>query len=257
LHCARLATSGGAALPLDTLAWYRRLGLNLVEGYGMTETGITHTPRLGRSRPGYVGDGLDCMETRIAENGEILIKSPMNMLGYYRDPESTRQAFTEDGFFRTGDLGEVDAEGWLKITGRVKEQFKTTKGKYVSPSRIEKLLSVHPAIEGCCVMGSGMASTFAVAVITKESAESVEVRENLDRSLQALLEQVNAQLEAHERLGFLVVTGEPWTIANGFLTPTMKQKRTVLEQHYSAHFDQWARQKGPIIWHAGGHSASA
>jgi long-chain acyl-CoA synthetase len=254
LDSARLATSGGAPLPLATLGWYRKLGLNLVEGYGMTETGISHTPRAGRSHPGFVGDGLACGQTRIAENGEVLIKSPMNMSGYYKDPERTKQAFTDDGFFRTGDLGELDAEGWLKITGRLKEHFKTSKGKYVLPAHVEKLLSVHPAIENCCVMGAGMASAFAVVTISPESAGP---QTGLAPSLQTLLEQVNAQMEAHERLAFLVVTDESWTVANGFLTPTMKQKRAVLEQHYSRYFDEWVRNMGPIVWHKSRNCATA
>jgi long-chain acyl-CoA synthetase len=251
LDTVRLAASGSAALPLSVLEWYRKLGLNLVEGYGMTETGISHTPRGGQSRPGYVGDGIPGVETKLAENGEVLIRGPMNLLGYYKNPQGTREAFTEDGFFRTGDLGELDSEGWLKITGRVKEQFKTSKGKYVSPAHIEELLSVHPAIEGCCVMGDGMTNAFALVVV---SQQSVEDRANLERSLESLLEQVNAHLEAHERLGFLVITDEPWTVANGFLTPTMKLKRAVLETRYSKFFEQWAGEKGRVVWHTSNYS---
>jgi long-chain acyl-CoA synthetase len=246
LDTVRIAASGSAPLPLSVLVWFRKIGLNLVEGYGMTETGISHTPRGGRSRPGWVGDGIPGVETKLAANGEILIRSPMNMIGYYRNPQGTEEAFDEDGFFRTGDLGEIDAEGWLKIVGRVKEQFKTSKGKYVCPTPIEKLLSVHPAIEGCCVMGSGMASAFAVVGITKESAQA---RAELERSLQALLDEANAQLEAHERLGFLAITDETWTVANGFLTPTIKLKRSALEESYARYFDQWAGANCTIVWH--------
>jgi long-chain acyl-CoA synthetase len=248
----RLASSGGAPLPVATLEWFRKLGLNLVEGYGMTETGISHTPPGGRCRPGYVGDGIPGVETRIAENGEVLIKSPMNMIGYYKDPEKTRQAFTEDGFFRTGDLGELDEEGWLKIVGRVKEQFKTSKGKYVSPARIEKLLGIHPDVEACCVMGSGMAGAFAIVLLPEAARRrfaDAAAREEFERSLEALRRQVNAQLEAHERLEFLVVVDESWTIENGFLTPTMKLRRAILENHYADYFDSWIRQDRPIVWH--------
>ena len=170
----------------------------------------------------------------------------MSMIGYYKDPEGTRQAFTDDGFFKTGDLGELDSGGWLKITGRVKEQFKTSKGKYVSPARIEEALSVHPRIEGCCVMGAGMPHAFALAGINPDGGAP---REELESSLLALLEDVNSRLEAHERLKFVVVTTEPWTIANGFLTPTMKLKRWVLEARYSRYFDQWAGHQRAVVWH--------
>ena len=245
LDHVRLAASGSAALPLSVLDWYRRLGLNLVEGYGMTETGISHTPLKGRSRPGFVGDGIPGVETKIAANGEVLIRSRMNMMGYYKNFDLTKSSFTEDGFFRTGDMGELD-EGWLRITGRIKEQFKTSKGKYILPGHIEKLLSVHPSVQSCCVMGEGMAAAFALIVVSPEALESPEP---LERSLRELLDNVNRQLEAHERLGFLVATDEPWTVANDMLTPTLKHKRSALERRYSPWFEAWVGQKRTIVWH--------
>jgi long-chain acyl-CoA synthetase len=254
LDTMQLASSGGAALPLATLEWFRKLGLNLVEGYGMTETGISHTPPGGRCKPGYVGDSIPGVETRISEAGEVLVRGPMNMIGYYKDPEGSRLAFTEDGFFRTGDLGELDDVGWLKIIGRAKEQFKTTKGKYVSPSRIEKLLSVHPSVEACCVMGAGMANAFAM-VVPPEALRGDSAREALEQSLRALRDDVNAQLDPHERLAFIVVVAEPWTIGNDFLTPTMKLRRNLLEKRYSRHFEDWIAQDRPIVWHRGSGSA--
>jgi len=192
------------------------------------------------------------VETKVSETGEVLVRSPMNMTGYYKDPEGTRAAFTDEGFFRTGDLGEMDEDGWLKITGRLKEQFKTSKGKYVSPSRIEKLLSVHPAIENCCVVGAGMTSAFAVILLAKDFAAS---HTNIEEVLRQLLDDINAQVDLHERVAFLVVTDEPWSVANGILTPTLKLKRSVLEEHYARYFDQWANQKKAIIWHKRNTSA--
>ena len=252
LDAARFAASGGAPLPLATLLWFRKVGLNLVEGYGMTETGITHTPEGGRCHPGYVGNGVPGVETKIAENGEILVKSPMNMLGYYKNPEGTAEAFAEDGFFRTGDLGELDADGWLKIIGRVKEQFKTSKGKYVSPAPIEKLIGANPAVEACCVMGAGMPRAFAIVLLSQEmrdAVQSADARRSCEEELSDLMEQVNTELEPHERIQFIVVTDEPWTIRNGFLTPTMKLKRNVLEDYYAESFAAWNLKGSPIVWH--------
>jgi long-chain acyl-CoA synthetase len=252
LATVRMAASGGAALPLDTLQWFRRIGLNLVEGYGMTETGITHTPGAGRSHPGYVGDAVPGVETKIDENGEVLVRSPMNMMGYYKDPEGTRKAFTDDGFFRTGDLGEMDSDGWLKIIGRAKEQFKTSKGKYVSPSGIEKLLGADSRIEACCVTGAGMPKALAIVVLSEEARKSIddpEAKAACEESLHALLVRVNGELEAHEKLSCLVVADDPWTIGNGFLTPTLKLKRPMLEHAYSKYFDEWYQQEKPIVWH--------
>jgi long-chain acyl-CoA synthetase len=252
LDQANIAASGGAALPMATLLWFRRLGLNLVEGYGMTETGITHTPKGAASHPGSVGDAVPGVEVRIDETGEVLVKSPMNMAGYFKNPQLTSEAFTDDGFFHTGDLGEVDEDGWLRIIGRLKEQFKTTKGKYVSPTPIEKLLCVHPAIEGCCVMGDGMASPFAVVIPSEQYLEALaagEPADELEQSLCRLLSEVNEQLEAFERLQFIVVTDQPWTVANGYLTPTMKLKRSVLEASFARCLEVWSRSETPIVWH--------
>jgi long-chain acyl-CoA synthetase len=248
----RFAASGGAALPLGTLLWYRKLGLNLLEGYGMTETGITHTPEKARSHPGYVGNAVPGVVTKLSAEGEVLIHSPMDMIGYYKDPEATKRAFTEDGFFRTGDLGEIDADGWLKIIGRMKEQFKTSKGKYVSPTPIEKLLSAHPAVEACCVTGEGLSSAFAIILLAQDLRDQVsqaKVRQSCEKELAELREQVNAQLEAHEQLKFIVVTTEPWTVANGMLTPTMKLKRSVLEHRYAKDFQGWSSQGCAVVWH--------
>ena len=158
------AASGAAPLPPEILNWYRKLGLDLLEGYGMTETLITHLPTPVSMRPGYVGAAIPGVETRLAENGELLIRSPMNMLGYFRDPEATRAMFTDDGFIRTGDLAHIDSDGQLKIIGRVKEQFKTSKGKYVAPAPIESQFMAHPMVEACCLMGTGMPRPFAVVV---------------------------------------------------------------------------------------------
>jgi long-chain acyl-CoA synthetase len=256
LDSVRLAASGGAPLPVETIEWYRGLGLQLVEGYGMTETGITHTPVGGESRPGYVGNGVPGVETRIAENGEVLVRSSMNMTGYYKDPEGSRSAFTADGFFRTGDLGELDADGWLRIIGRVKEQFKTSKGKYVSPAPIEQWFSMHPAVDACCVVGSGAPSPFAI-VLGSQAVFTTGTREGWELEFSRLLDEVNARLEAHEKLRFIVVTDDPWTVENGLITPTLKLKRALLESRYAENFADWFSQGKPIVWHTGSASGSS
>jgi long-chain acyl-CoA synthetase len=253
LDAALIAASGGAALPLATLHWFRNIGLNLVEGYGMTETGITHTPERGESRPGFVGNSVQGVETRLNAAGEVEVRSPMNMSGYYKDPELTRAAFTDDGFFRTGDLGDLDRDGWLRIIGRVKEQFKTSKGKYVSPGPIEKLLCTHAGIEACFVTGSDLPKCFAIVMLSEEwRGRCGEAREECERWLRDLLRDVNEQVEAHERLAFLVVAEEAWSIGNGFLTPTMKLRRAVLEEHYGEFFAAWSEQEREVVWHTAG-----
>jgi long-chain acyl-CoA synthetase len=143
-----VAGSGSAPLPVELLVWYRKLGLNLIEGYSMTEDfGYSHCTRPGEERPGYVGQPLDDVQARVAEDGEILIKSPGSMRGYYKQPDLNAKAFTTEGFFHTGDLGEYDGEGRLKLTGRKKELFKTAKGEYVAPAPIENRLNAHAMVE--------------------------------------------------------------------------------------------------------------
>jgi long-chain acyl-CoA synthetase len=251
LGAARYAASGAAPLPIEILLWYRNLGLNIFEGYGITETIITHIPRPGEMRPGYVGVAVEGVDEKVAANGELLLKSPMNMLGYYKDPQGTEAAFTEDGFFRTGDLVERQSDGQVKIIGRVKEQFKTSKGKYVAPAPIESKLMALSSIEACCVMGAGLPCPFAIIVLAAEARQRCadpEAKRALEESLAAEMEKVNEQLDPHERLNLIAIVDGPWSTANGLMTPTLKIKRTMVEHRYLALVDRWERAKGPIVW---------
>jgi long-chain acyl-CoA synthetase len=251
LSTVRFAASGAAPLPLEILLWYRRLGLNLAEGYGMTETLITHLPATESLRPGYVGCAIRGVEARLGESAELQLKSPMNMLGYYKDPDGTRASFTADGFFHTGDVAEIATDGQLKIIGRIKEQFKTSKGKYVAPAPIESWLMVHAAVEACCLMGAGLASPFAVALISQQARRQCrepQTRVGLEQSLGALLEETNRHLAPHERVAFIAIVDGPWTVANGLMTPTLKLKRPLLERRYQAFVDDWTSRKRPVVW---------
>jgi long-chain acyl-CoA synthetase len=253
LDTVRFAGAGAAPLPVSVLSWYRELGLELLEGYGMTENfGVSHGSLPGRSRVGYVGHPWAGVECRIAEDGEVLVKSPSTMMGYYREPEKTREALTADGFLRTGDVGELDDDGRLRITGRAKEQFKTSKGKYVAPAPIENRLAAHSQIEACCVAGAGFGQPFALLMLPADVAAraqaDVNVRESLSASFAELLEQVNAALDAHEQLDFLVVVREQWTVENGFLTPTLKIKRAQIEKAYGARFEDWVARRQAVVW---------
>ena len=251
LGTVRHAACGAAPLPTEILMWYRNLGLNLVEGYGMTEALITHMPRPGSVRPGYVGAALQGVEVKLTEVGELMVKSPMNMLGYYKDPEATKAAFTEDGFFRTGDLVRLEPDGQIKIIGRLKEQFKTSKGKYVVPAPIESKLMAHPAVEACCLMGGGLPAPFAVVLLSPDARKQCsdgDAQKALEESLAAQMDQVNAQLDPHERVKFIAIADGPWTVGNGLMTPTLKIKRSVLEGHYEALVDKWSRHGSPVVW---------
>ena len=163
----------------------------------------------------------------------------------------TAECYTDDGYFRTGDRGERDEEGRLKITGRVKELFKTSKGKYVAPAPIENLLNNHSEVELCCVTGSGNPQPYALILPAEELrpklSEPAE-RERFEGELTTLLDTVNKEVEGFERLQFLVVVKEPWQIENGFLTPTMKIKRSKIEDNYSPNNDAWYAAGKRVVW---------
>jgi len=254
LQRVRLAASGSAPIPPDLIQWYRDLGLELLEGYGMSEDfAYSHATYPSHGRVGYVGSPMPGVDVKINDEGEILIKSPGNMMGYYKQPELTAECYTEDGYFRTGDRGERDEEGRLKITGRVKELFKTSKGKYVAPVPIENLLNNNVHIEMCCVTGSGHPQPFALVLLAEELRPKLSdssVRTQVEGELETLLSEVNQAVEAFERLQFLTVVKDPWLIENGFLTPTMKMKRSMLEDTYGPKMDDWYTAKQRVVWEA-------
>jgi long-chain acyl-CoA synthetase len=247
----RLAGSGAAPIPAEVLAWYRRLGLELLEGYGMSENfGYSHGNRIGRVRAGYVGEAFPKVECRIADDGEIQMKSPGLMLGYFKEPAITAESFTADGFFKTGDRGELDEHGRLRITGRVKELFKTSKGKYIAPAPVENLLANHPSIEAVCVSGAGRPQPFALIMLGEAARTDAANggRAALEASLTAHLAAINAQLEPHEVLAFASVVRDVWLPDNGFLTPTMKIKRSEIERAYEGELDAWYAANKPVLW---------
>ncbi len=246
------AASGSAPIPPDLIAWYRRLGLKLYEGYGMTEdNSFSHASNEKFNEPGYVGVALPGVQVRISDEGEILIKSPGQFSGYYKQPELTAASFTEDGFFHTGDLGERRADGLLKITGRAKELFKTAKGKYVAPAPIENLLNAHPMVELSLVSGVGQPSAYAMVVLAESLRPQMgdpSVRARVQDQLGQLLQDVNRQVPEYEHLRMIVVAREPWSIENGCLTPTMKIKRGRIEAAVAAQVEVWYTGRGPVHW---------
>jgi long-chain acyl-CoA synthetase len=171
-------------------------------------------------------------------NGEIQVKSEGLMLGYYKEPEQTKAAFTPDGWLHTGDKGALDAEGNLKITGRVKDLFKTSKGKYVAPAPIEDRLVMHTAVEACCVTGANLGQPLGIVMLNVDAialARDSAGRGELELSLGEHMKRINQALDPHEQLDCLVVVTEPWTVDNGFITPAE------FARHIAAETQKWAR----------------
>jgi long-chain acyl-CoA synthetase len=250
LDHVRFAGSGSAPIPAELLTWYRELGIELLEGYGMSENfNYSHLTMPGRGRAGYIGHPYPEVECKLSDEGEILIKSPGSMLGYYKQPELTSAAFTEEGFLRTGDRGEIDSDGRLKITGRVKELFKTSKGKYVSPAPIENLINRNPYVELSLVAGSGMPLTHVVVQVAEELLPDLAAKKaEITSSLEALLTSVNDEIEVYEKIGFIVVAKDRWTIEGNQLTPTQKIRRSAIEAMYTDKLDAWYGDGAKVIW---------
>jgi len=247
LDQVRLAVCGSAPVPVELLEWYARLGLDIQELYAMTENmAISHMTRPADRRIGYVGSPMPGVEQRITGEGEVLVKSPGTMLGYYREEQLTREMIDPDGWIHTGDRGELDEQGRLKITGRVKELFKTSKGKYVAPAPIESALLADPLIEQACVTGAGLAQPLALIVLSPTAR--TRDRDTTSAALARLREAVNRERDQHEHLGLIVVIGDEWTVDNGLLTPTMKLRRAAIEDRYGGSLATWAGTSTPVVW---------
>ncbi len=253
LDQCEFAAGGAAPMPPDLLRWYSKLGLDIVEVYGMTENcGVSHATLPGHPRPGTVGLPYEGIQSRLdPTTAEIQVKCPGLMLGYYKEPELSKAAFTDDGWLKTGDKGALDGEGNLRITGRVKDLFKTSKGKYVAPAPIEDRLVMHGAIEACCVTGANLGQPLALAMlnaVAAAEAASAAGRAALEASLAAHVKAINEQLDPHEQLDCLVVTVDPWTVDNDLITPTFKVKRNRIEDMFAANYERWVGARKTVLW---------
>ncbi|MGH8493327.1 MAG: AMP-binding protein [Moraxellaceae bacterium] len=250
LDQCRLALSGAAALAPELIEWYKRLGLEILEVYGMTENmAWSHATRAGEQMVGSVGKVAPGVECRLSDIGEILVKSPGNMLGYYKEPQMTADAFVDGDWLRTGDKGVIDHQGRLRITGRIKEIFKTSKGKYVAPAPIENLLVAFPGIELVSVVGDNMAQPIALINLTPEEKARLKgiERDAFTANLKEHVARLNEQLDPHEHLAAAILVQENWTVENGIITPTLKIKRNELEKHYGERLSKWQEAKG-VVW---------
>lgn len=239
--------SASAPISVDLLKWFERLDVKITQALGMSEDCVyAHFERPYDYRHGSVGKPFKGLQVKITEEGELRVKSVSNTKGYYKEPELTAELFDEDGYLKTGDICEYDHDGYLFVTGRLKDQFKTDKGKYISPSPIETKLLANADIEQCCVVGMGIPQP--IALITLSDIGKQKTKEEVAESLQSSLAAINPSLEKYEYLEKAVVMKENWTIDNGLLTPTLKVKRNQVEKIHQQFYPHWFQQKGKVIW---------
>ncbi|MFQ1618601.1 AMP-binding protein [Aeromonas veronii] len=247
LDQARVLGCGSAPVSPALLEWYLSIGLKVTEAWGMTENHAYSTINypFRADKIGTVGKAGIGVTIKISDEGEILCRCEGMMLGYYKDPEHSAEAIDAEGWLHTGDMGKLDKEGYLTITGRMKDVFKTAKGKYVAPVPIEGLLGQEPIIEQLCVIGYGMPQPIALVQLAESAMKGN--REEVNARLEAARVRVNDLLESHAKIRGILVVKTPWNIENGVLTPTMKIKRHLLEQKYAQVGDRWPSSQ-VVVW---------
>jgi len=246
LQNSRGFLSGAAPMSKASRNWWKKLDVHIGDGYGMTENCAICTvldPKDGRE--GTVGKAQPGTQIKIAEGtGEILVQSEHVMPGYYKAPELTAQVI-QDGWLHTGDQGRIDEEGYLYITGRVKDTFKTEKGQFIVPSPIEFKFGNNLDIEQIAIVGRGMPQPMALVVLSDSGKAKSE--NDLKSSMAKTLSEVNSQLENYKKVSRVVVCKEPWTVDNGLLTPTLKIKRNQVDQTFGEQYRGWAEGSDQII----------
>ncbi len=244
---AQIIVSGAAPMASSLIRWYHRIGIEINQMYGMTEDCIiSHTNLPGADKIGTVGRTLPNVQTKLSPEGEICIKNDCLMLGYFEAPEVTKKVFTDDGFLKTGDIGEYDHDGYLTITGRVKDQFKTDKGKYISPAPIELALLKNNDIDQVCIVGTGIPQP--IALITLSLLARKKPKSLMATGLSETLTALNPTLEKHEKIEKIVVMKEDWTVDNGLITPTLKVKRTSIEKIHQPFYTSWFKKDEQVIF---------
>ncbi len=225
----KFAICGGAPLGEDLGTLFSLMGIEILIGYGLTETFAAVTINtMDHHKAGTVGKPIGDVEIKFDSDGEILIKTKKALKEYYKNLKATAEAFTTDGFFRTGDIGELTTDGYLKITDRKKDLIKTSGGKYVAPQKIENLLKQNAQISQVLVIGDNQ--KYISAIINLENLNPDVV---LLEQIKKYIQQVNSKLSSYETIKKFEIITEPWTTANGFLTPSLKVKRKLLEKNYA------------------------
>ncbi|GAB3894736.1 AMP-binding protein [Spirosoma agri] len=247
LDDAKLILTGAAPMPISLLLWFRRLGIRIQEAYGMTENlGAVSMMPADQVKDGTVGRVNEGMAVRTDPiTGEIMTRSRWNMVGYYREPALTA-ATLKDGWLYTGDVGELDSDGFLRITGRVKEMYKSPKGEYIAPAQLEFGFADNNHIEQICVTGQQLPQPIALVVLSEAARKND--RPTITLSLEKTLKGLNQRVHTYERVKKLIVVKEPWTVENNRMTPTMKMKRNSIDDHYGNQYEPWFSREEVVVW---------
>ena len=245
---AKVVVSGAAAMQVAQRNWFKKIGVNITIGYGMTENCAvtTQLPGSNFNKPGSVGKVQPQVEVKIdEETEEILMRGPYVMLGYYNDTETTDNTI-KNGWLHTGDKGKLDADGHLYITGRVKDTFKTSKGEFIDPAKIEALFGEVEYFDQMCIVGFAIPQPIMLVNIS-DVAKKI-TKEELQKHLSTKMEMVNSKLFNYKRVSTIVICSDDWTPQNGILTPTMKIKRGAVDKMYMDKYEQWHQSKENVIW---------
>ena len=247
LSNAQINASGAAPIAPNLLKWYKRIGITIYQGYGMTEDCIiSHSNLPNANKIGTVGKAMPGVKIKLSPENEICIKNNCLMKGYYKAPKITASVFDEDGYFKTGDIGEYDHDGYLTITGRVKDQFKTDKGKYISPAPIELKMAKNTDIEQICIVGAGIPQP--IALVTLSELGKAKSKESLSEGLIKTINSINPLFEKHEKVEKIVIMKEDWNVDNGLTTPTLKVKRNAIEKIHQPYYKQWFDMEDKVIF---------
>jgi len=247
LSNAKIILSGAAPLSPSIIHWYKKIGVTILQVYGMTEDGcMSHFNLPHANKIGTVGKSVPGTKIKLSPEGEICIKNNCLFLRYFKAPEITASVIDSDGFFRTGDIGEYDHDGYLTITGRVKDQFKTDKGKYISPAPLELELSKNTDIEQICIVGTGIPQP--IALITLSELGRAKSKDDLCSGLIETVNEINPSFEKHEKIEKVVIMKEDWNVDNGLTTPTLKVKRNAIEKIHREYYKSWFENDDKVIF---------
>ena len=242
----KAVVTGAAAMPLELLDWYKTIGIYITNGYGMTENCATCTnlnpyQPLGRGSVGKPTPGVDL---KISDQGEILMKGPFILSEYYKNEEITKETL-KNGWLHTGDKGHIDNDGFLYITGRVKDMFKTSKGKYIEPGVLESYFGKINDFSQICVVGLNCTQPILLAVPTEIAVQNKDV---VSEKLSKVLIDVNEKLDNYKKISKIILVREDWVPENGMTTPTLKIKRAKIDEKFSPMYTDWEKSEKTVIW---------